>query len=157
VTSLFIRTIVFAVLIPASVVLYLPAAILGASHDTFALDGWRVIGLVPLTVGLGVLFLCWIGFIVEGRGTPAPYDPPRRLVTGALYDRVRNPMYVGLTSALVGEAIVFASVPLLAWAIVAWLLFHLAVVGFEEPSLRDRFDGPYEDYLRRVPRWIPRW
>jgi protein-S-isoprenylcysteine O-methyltransferase Ste14 len=157
VTSLALRTIVFAVLMPATVLVYVPWLILGACGERPDLVGWRALGLVPLFAGVGVLLVCFAGFILEGRGTPAPYDPPRRLVTGALYQRVRNPMYVGVTTALVGEAILFGSVGILAWSLVLWLVFHLFVVLYEEPGLRDRFDGAYDDYLRRVPRWIPRW
>lgn len=155
-TALALRTTVFAVLMPATVLLYVPSAILAGTGDRFDPTGWRALGLVPLVVGVAVLLVCFAGFILEGRGTPAPYDPPRHLVTGALYRRVRNPMYVGVTTALVGEAAVFGSVALLAWAVVLWLIFHLFVVLYEEPGLRERFDGAYEDYLRRVPRWIPR-
>ena len=154
-TSLAIRTLVFAVLMPATIVVYVPWVILGGNAQ-LDLGGWRALGLVPLVAGVAVLLLAFAGFIVEGRGTPAPYDPPRRLVTGALYERVRNPMYVGVTTALVGEAIVFGSPAILAWAAFMWVAFHLFVVLYEEPGLRDRFDGAYDDYLRRVPRWIPR-
>jgi protein-S-isoprenylcysteine O-methyltransferase Ste14 len=154
--SLALRTIVFAVLMPATVLVYVPWLILGTSGERPDVLGWRALGLLPLLAGVAVLLLCFAGFILEGRGTPAPYDPPRRLVTGALYRRVRNPMYVGVTTALVGEAIVFGSLALLAWSVVMWLTFHLFVVLYEEPDLRARFDGAYEEYLHRVPRWIPR-
>lgn len=155
-TSLALRTIVFAVVMPAAALIYVPTSIIASTGDRFDVSGWRALGLVPLLAGVAVLLVCFAGFILEGRGTPAPYDPPRRLVTGALYRRVRNPMYVGVTTALVGEAIVFGSLALLAWAVVMWLIFHLFVVLYEEPGLRERFDGAYEEYVHRVPRWIPR-
>ena len=88
--SLLVRTVVFAVLVPATVIVYVPWLILGASHDMFVLEWWRLLGLVPLLAGLAVLFWCFAGFIIEGRGTPAPYDPPRRLVTGALGANARR-------------------------------------------------------------------
>ena len=156
VTSLALRTLIFVVLMPATVLLYVPSVIVGSAGDTFDLSGARALGLIPLLAGLAVLLLSFAGFIVQGRGTPAPYDPPRNLVTGVLYERVRNPMYVGVTTALVGEAILFGSLGLLVWAAVMWVLFHLFVVLYEEPGLRERFDGAYEEYTRRVPRWIPR-
>jgi len=156
VTSLALRTLIFAVFMPAMVLVYVPWVVLGSSGDRPDVLGWRAVGLIPLAAGVAVLLVCFAGFILEGRGTPAPYDPPRRLVTGALYRRVRNPMYVGVTTALVGEAVVFGSLALLVWALAMWLIFHLFVVLYEEPGLRERFDGAYEDYLRRVPRWIPR-
>ena len=154
--SLSLRTLAFVVLMPATVVIYVPWLILSSTGEPLDLSGWRALGLIPLAVGVAVLLVCFGGFIVQGRGTPAPYDPPRRLVTGALYERVRNPMYVGVTAALVGESIVFGSPAILAWAVTMWVIFHLFVVLYEEPGLQDRFDGAYDDYRRRVPRWIPR-
>lgn len=155
-TWLALRTLVFAVLMPATVVVYVPWMILASTGESLDLSGWRALGLIPLAVGVAVLLVSFGGFIVQGRGTPAPYDPPRRLVTGALYERVRNPMYVGVTASLVGESIAFGSPAILAWAVTMWVIFHLFVVLYEEPVLQDRFDGAYEDYRRRVPRWIPR-
>ena len=141
---------------PAAAIVYVPWLILGASGGGEAPAGWRLLGLVPILGGLAVLLLCFVGFVVEGQGTPAPYDPPRRLVTGALYARVRNPIYLAVLTTLLGEAIVFGSGVLLVWVVAAALMFHSFVVGYEEPGLRARFGAPYEDYLKRVPRWIPR-
>jgi protein-S-isoprenylcysteine O-methyltransferase Ste14 len=156
VTSLLLRTAVFAVLMPALVVAYVPWLIVSATGATLAASAAGLAGIVLAGAGLSVLLVCFLGFIVEGRGTPAPYDPPRRLVTGALYARVRNPMYLAVTTILAGEAILFSSAALAVWAAVAWLVFHAFVVGYEEPGLRGRFGAAYEEYLRRVPRWIPR-
>ena len=150
-----VRTTIFAVLLPATVIVFIPRWVLawsGGPGDS----PLRPIGLVPIAVGAALLLWCWAGFITEGRGTPAPYDPPRRLVSGALYSWVRNPMYVAITIILVGEAILFWSGALLVLAPVTWLVFHLFVVLYEEPGLRARFGASYEDYPRRVPRWIPR-
>ena len=155
-TGLLIRTLVFTVVVPATMAAYIPWAIIGATGDRFDVSGLRALGLVPIAAGLVVGAVCFAGFVVEGRGTPAPYDPPRRLVTGVLYQRVRNPIYLAGTSLLLGESIVFGSYALLAWTAAAWLIWHLTVVLYEEPGLRARFDGAYDDYTRSVPRWIPR-
>jgi protein-S-isoprenylcysteine O-methyltransferase Ste14 len=81
---------------------------------------------------------------------------PQTLVRGAIYRFVRNPMYVGVTAILWGEALVFASPNLLVYAATAWLVFHLVIVFLEEPHLR-RTRGPeYVEYCRTTPRWIPR-
>ena len=66
--------------------------------------------------------------MTEGRGTPAPYDPPRQLVTGQLYRWVRNPMYVAIVIVLLGESVAFQSLTLLVYAGVVWLACHLFVV-----------------------------
>lgn len=107
--------------------------------------------------GLGLVAWCFYDFATRGRGTPAPWDPPRRLVTTGPFGRVRNPIYLGVLTMLVGEAIVFGSQALLAWALVAALGFHLAVVLYEEPGLRARFGDEYERYMAAVPRWLPRF
>jgi ADP-ribose pyrophosphatase YjhB (NUDIX family) len=108
-----------------------------------------------MIVGIAILAWCFAGFIVEGEGTPAPYEPPHRLVTGRLYGWMRNPMYVAVTSILVGEAIFYGSVALLLWAAVAWIVFHSFVILYEEPTLRRRFGAAYESYTEHVPRWLP--
>jgi len=156
VISLALRTLVFALLMPATVLVYVPWVILGGSGASFDMSGWRALGLVPLVAGVAVAVLCIVRFVVEGRGTPGPCESVTDGVTGALYERVRNPMYVGVTTALVGEAIVFGSLTILVFAAFMWLAFHLFVVLYEEPGLHDRFDGAYDAYRRRVPRWIPR-
>src|ERR1700741_4200059 len=124
---------------PALVLVYVPWVVLGSSGERPDVLGWRAVGLIPLAAGVAVLLVCFAGFIVEGRGTSAPYDPPQRLVTGGLYPRLLNPMYVGVTTALVGESVVFGSLALLVWSLAMWLIFLLFVVLYEEPGLRERF------------------
>src|SRR5688572_9199109 len=115
----------------------------------------RLVGLVPLLLGIAILAWCFAGFIVEGESTPAPYDPPHRLVTGRLYSWMRNPMYVAVVTILLGEAMFYGSVALLLWAVVVWILMNFFVIYYEEPNLRRRFGPAYEAYLEHVPRWIP--
>ncbi|MGH7272913.1 MAG: methyltransferase family protein, partial [Nitrospiria bacterium] len=66
------------------------------------------------------------------------------------------PMYVGVMLILVGESIVFGSATLLAYAAILWLGFHLFVIYYEEPTLKKKFGKTYEEYIRVVPRWIPK-
>ena len=115
-----------------------------------------MLGLLLIAVGLVPLLVSIRDFAVSGRGTLAPVDPPRRLVRVGLYRHVRNPMYVGVVTALFGEALFFQSRALAIYAVVAWLAFHLFVVLYEEPHLRDTFPEDYEAYRAAVPRWIPR-
>jgi protein-S-isoprenylcysteine O-methyltransferase Ste14 len=154
-TGRVVRTAVFAALLPASIVIFIPRWVLAWSGGPGE-SPWQPVGLAPIAVGAAFLLWCWAGFVTEGRGTPAPYDPPRRLVSGALYAWVRNPMYVAITVILVGEAMFFWSAALLLLALATSLVFHLFVVLYEEPGLRTRFGAPYEEYTRRVRRWIPR-
>ena len=156
--QLVVRTLIFVLVAPGAVLVLVPNRILDATGDRPAAGlGWlSLVGWVAVAFGVLLLAWCWVGFMVEGRGTPAPYDPPRQLVTGRVYRRVRNPMYVGLVLALLGESAVFQSPALLLYAGVAWLCCHLFVVLYEEPALRRRFGAAYDDYRGRVPRWLPR-
>jgi len=141
---------------PGLAMLYLPALVLSSSGGAHDAGAFSLFGLAPITVGLATLFWCFAGFIAEGEGTPAPYDPPRRLVSGRLYRWVRNPMYVAVTTVVLGEALLFGSAALLAYAVAMWVVFHLFVTLYEEPGLHARFGPVYDAYRASVPRWIPR-
>jgi protein-S-isoprenylcysteine O-methyltransferase Ste14 len=91
-----------------------------------------------------------------GKGTPAPIAPPKNLVIKGLYKHVRNPQYVGILAILFGEALVFQSATLLVYATPVFLIFHTAIVYYEEPTLRRKFGESYRLYCDTVPRWIPR-
>lgn len=151
----FLRTLVFGALVPATILVVIPALVLRAIGIEGEGGVLRLVGLVPLVLGIAILAWCFAGFIVEGEGTPAPYDPPHRLVTGRLYGWMRNPMYVAVATILLGEAMFYGSVALLAWTVVAWILMNFFVIFYEEPNLRRRFGPAYEAYLEHVPRWIP--
>ncbi|MBO0780965.1 MAG: isoprenylcysteine carboxylmethyltransferase family protein, partial [Ktedonobacteraceae bacterium] len=99
---------------------------------------------------------CAGAFTFIGKGTPAPIDAPKLLVIQGPYQWVRNPMYVAVLSTVLGEAILFHSLPLSGYALLFWITCHLFVTFVEEPSLRYQFGASYETYLRTVPRWIPR-
>lgn len=115
----------------------------------------QVAGLAVGAAGAFLALWCVGTFIVVGRGTPAPFDPPRRLVVVGPYRRVRNPMYVGATLALGGATLFYGSWVLLAYCAVFVLITHLFVVVYEEPVLRSTFGGDYERYCAQVSRWWP--
>jgi len=95
-------------------------------------------------------------FAANGRGTLAPVDPPRTLVVRGLYRYVRNPMYVGVMTILLGESLFFASTTLLRYAIGCFVAFHLFIMLYEEPTLRSKFGESYITYCSAVNRWLPR-
>ena len=107
---------------------------------------------------MGVLLLVdsFARFAIKGLGTPAPVFPPKHLVVSGLYRHVRNPMYVGVVSAILGQALMFASTTLAIYGAFMWLGFHLFVLGYEEPTLRETFGAEYDTFRKNVPRWIPR-
>jgi protein-S-isoprenylcysteine O-methyltransferase Ste14 len=99
---------------------------------------------------------CIVTFALVGRGTPAPFDPPRKLVAQGPYRYVRNPMYLGALFALCGAALFYRSIPLFGYAALFLLATHLFVVVYEEPTLACLFGSEYEKYRPRVGRWLPR-
>jgi protein-S-isoprenylcysteine O-methyltransferase Ste14 len=120
-------------------------------------DGSRPLGAVLMILGGAVVLWCAGWFVVAGRGTPAHFDAPRSFVEGGPYRWVRNPMYIGGLAVLIGFGLWNGSPSMVLFAVPAALLAHLFVVFVEEPALRRRFDGPYEDYTECVRRWVPGW
>lgn len=116
---------------------------------------WLTFSLPVLGVGVSALLWCVRDFYVSGRGTLAPWDPPKRLVVVGLYRFVRNPMYVAVLMILVGWSLLYRSWLLLAYAIVVATVFHLRVVLYEEPWLKRQFGTEWDHYAARVPRWLP--
>lgn len=113
---------------------------------------------LPLWLVGGVILLwSFWNFLIEGRGTPAPIDPPKELVAVGFYRYVRNPMYFGVLLILLGHFLWFGFWGLLAYTALAFVVVHLFVTRYEEPTLKRKFGAAYEDYLQKVPRWIPRW
>ncbi len=150
-------TLVFVILAPGSVVVLLPYLI---SHWTVAdpflgLGFVRWIGALLVLLGLPVFLDLLVRFVRDGRGTPAPVAEPERLVVTGSFRGVRNPGYVAVLAMIAGQALFFGSTALLGYATAVALVFHLFVVFYEEPHLRRKFGGDYEDYCRRVPRWLP--
>jgi protein-S-isoprenylcysteine O-methyltransferase Ste14 len=107
--------------------------------------------------GLLAITCIW-EFAWTGRGTPAPFDPPRRLVLRGPYRWVRNPMYVGMGIFLIAEALMLPMIrrEMLILIAVMWALITLFILVYEEPTLRRLFNGDYVDYCRHVRRWLPR-
>jgi protein-S-isoprenylcysteine O-methyltransferase Ste14 len=145
---------VVAVLIPWWLVTHRePAPHLGA---TWLLRFAQVGGVALLLLGLALFAGSLRRFASEGRGTLAPWDPPRHLVVTGLYRYVRNPMITGVLAVLLGEALILLSRPVLEWALIFLLINAMYIPLVEEPLLTHRFGEPYREYRRHVPRLIPR-
>jgi protein-S-isoprenylcysteine O-methyltransferase Ste14 len=123
----------------------------------FALPGWaHAIGIAMIVAGGTLAFACVATFVTRGEGTPAPFDPPRKFVAAGPYRFVRNPMYIGGFTVLLGFGLYEQSPAILVFTL-PWLLFaHLFVIVYEEPHLRATFGTRYETYCRSVRRWWPR-
>ena len=118
--------------------------------------GLQALGLALLAVGLVLFAASLRRFAVEGRGTLAPWDPPRRLVVHGPSRWVRNPMISGVVLVLFAEAAVLLSRPHLVWALVFLGINAVYIPLLEEPFLHERFGESYAEYCRHVPRLLPR-
>lgn len=116
----------------------------------------QALGVLVAVLGLSVTLWCVLEFAVVGRGTPVPLDPPRRLVVRGPYRFVRNPMAIGLGTAILGVAVYYESWRLAALTATFFFTIHLLVVVYEEPTLRRSFGDQYAAYCDAVPRWCPR-
>ena len=150
-----LKSLLFLIAAPGMVAGYIPLALLtsGAQIET------GIVSYLAFPLwGIGIIILLWSfwNFLHEGRGTPAPIDPPKELVATGFYRYVRNPMYVGILAAILGHFLWFGYWNLLIYEAVVFLAFHTFVTIYEEPTLKIKFGAAYEDYLRNVPRWIPR-
>jgi protein-S-isoprenylcysteine O-methyltransferase Ste14 len=122
-----------------------------------ALPGWlRPVGLVLAVAGGLLAVACIATFVTRGRGTPAPFDPPREFVASGPYRWVRNPMYVGATAVLLGAGLAVSSPAIVLLAAAFLGIMHLFVVLHEEPALAERFGDGYRRYRESVNRWLIR-
>jgi protein-S-isoprenylcysteine O-methyltransferase Ste14 len=154
-----VRSIVYATLFISVVLVFIPEQILIATGITRpeVMGPVQTSGLVLVVLG-GVLALwCILTLALVGKGTPAPFDPPRKLVAAGPYRWIRNPMYVGAGIALCGAALFYQSAALVAFAAGFLVAAHVFVVFYEEPTLERTFGARYADYRNAVPRWVPTW
>jgi protein-S-isoprenylcysteine O-methyltransferase Ste14 len=152
------KTLIFTVLVPGTVAVLIPYR-LGSSvaaTGNLPIGSFRYSGVGLIVAGALIYFWCAWDFTFAGRGTPAPIDPPKELVVRGLYKFVRNPMYVGVLSVLLGEAVLFEARVLFGYAGLLFVLFFAFVVLYEEPALGRKFGTSYQRYRDVVPRWIPR-
>jgi protein-S-isoprenylcysteine O-methyltransferase Ste14 len=154
----FLGSLAFLLLAPGTVAVVVPWWISRwrMQPPLLGLAASRVAGFLLVTAGVAVLLDSFVRFALQGRGTPAPVLPTRRLVVSGLYRHVRNPMYVAVVAVIVGQGLILGDVQVLGYGALLWLVFHLFVVGYEEPTLRRSFGAEYEKFCGNVPRWIPR-
>jgi protein-S-isoprenylcysteine O-methyltransferase Ste14 len=151
---LLMKNLLFTLLVPGTVAFYLPYWI-GSRHATAPPAGALALAAPLLFAGAAIYLWCLWDFGTAGRGTPAPIDPPTRLVARGLYRYVRNPMYVGVLTAIAGWLVAFRSTDVLVYGLVVACIVGAFVLLVEEPQLRRRFGASYVDYCRQVPRWLP--
>ncbi len=150
----FLGTLVFTILVPGTFVGALPI-VLGVASRTSGSAGSRLAGLFLVLAGAGIYIWAATAFVREGKGTPSPTAPPQQFVALGPYRYVRNPIYVGELIVVIGLAAILGSALVLIYASGLFAILHLFIVTFEEPGLRRRFGGAYDEYLREVDRWFP--
>lgn len=122
-----------------------------------ALPPWlRPFGWAVACAGALLAAACIATFLTQGRGTPAPFDPPREFVASGPYRYVRNPMYLGAAAVILGAGLALSSPSILLLAPAFLLIMHLLVVLYEEPALAGKFDDSYRRYRSSVQRWLIR-
>lgn len=155
--SLFFRNLIFTILQPGIVAILIPFWLSGQSVKTIFIPPFvwhQFLGLSIFAVGLVVVLICVASFAIRGRGTLSPADPTKKLVISGLYRFSRNPMYIGVTMMLIGESIFFQSYIIGAYTLLIFMAFNIFIVFFEEPRLQDDFGSEYNEYVKKVRRWL---
>jgi len=152
--KLILKNLFFTLAVPGTVAVYVPLLLTRGLPPT---TGWtRLLALPFFAVALTVYLWSVWNFAFRGKGTPLPIDAPTRLVVQGPYLYTRNPMYLAVMSALLGWLLAYQSLGLLLYTVGVGSAFATFVIGYEEPHLRRQFGEQYDDYMGRVPRWLPR-
>jgi protein-S-isoprenylcysteine O-methyltransferase Ste14 len=149
------KIIGFTILVPGIETLLIPSLLsngllFGSIGSAY---GWHLFGWLFVSLGIILYILSATGFAVRGIGTPAPIDPPKRLVVKGLHSLTRNPMYVAIISFVFGLAVISGLLSVFFYSAALFMFFHLVVIFSEEPTLRKKYSIEYEDYCQSVPRW----
>lgn len=155
------RMVVYFVAFLAVVLLVLPYAALQADRllapITFHLPlPIRIIGWCIFALGFVLYAMSSYHLSTRGRGAYVEFDPPKQFVATGPFRWCRNPIAACVLGMILGEALGLSSVGVLILSLVGLPIAHAQVVLLEEPLLLKRFGQPYADYLKSVPRWIPR-
>ncbi len=151
------KSLIFAVLVGGTTMGIIPICF----HTYFGSPTNNTIGLLrcfgffPLPLGIIMISWCVRDFLLRGKGTPAPFDPPKQLVVTGLFQFMRNPIITGAIMVLVGESILMESIAIGVWVLIFFVVNHLWLLFWEEPGLIQRFGEDYKIYMKDVPRWFP--
>ena len=151
---LFLKNLLFTLLLPGAVAVWVPFY-LTKNISTYPGIS-RILAIIAFAIGGMIYLWCLWDFATFGRGTPAPIDAPKKLVVRGLYKYIRNPMYVGVLTVVLGWSILYHSLNLLLYALCVAVGFNLFILLYEEPHLRQIFGNQYDEYCKKVGRWLPR-
>ncbi len=154
-----LRHVASILALPVVVVIVIPMLIYNGSgviNNVNTGIALKWVGVLLLLGGLILMTTTILYFARMGRGTLAPWDPPKNLVIAGPYKHWRNPMISGVIMLLIGEGLVFNSGPILLWAGIFFVTSTIYFIYKEEPDLEKRFGDDYRKYKNNVPRWLPR-
>jgi protein-S-isoprenylcysteine O-methyltransferase Ste14 len=161
---LWIRLIIFTILVPGTVAGYIPYRLIHEVTADWNKPVLKWTGLIVIILGIIIYLVCAISFLLRGLGTPMIWfakplkflvgEEPKKLVAKGIYKYSRNPMYVGVLLTVLGEALFYQREVLFHYLIFLFLLFHLVVIMIEEPHLKRKFGKEYEEYRKKVRRWF---
>lgn len=149
-------TFLFFIAAPGTMAGVVPWLITGWEGSPAGWDAVDGLGALAGLIGLAMVVACFVRFVREGRGTPAPSAPTQELVVGGLYRYVRNPMYVGVGLVIAGQCLALRSASLVVWLALFAAAVTAFVVGYEQPTLRARYGASYDAYRASVPAIVPR-
>ena len=150
---MFLRALIAFLVLPGVAAFILPPIFV--SIDPWS-KGFFLPGVLVMLLGVILLLWCVRDFYASGKGTLAPWDPPKNLVVVGLYRHVRNPMYISVLTLVAGWSIFFTSSILALYTVILAIGFHIRVLVNEEPWLNSRFGNEWICYSANVSRWIPR-
>jgi len=151
-----IKSLIFLILVPGMLIGYFPYRVSLSDHELFSAGMFAYLAYPLWLIGGAAMLWCFWNFTINGKGTPAPIDPPKELVAVGLYRFVRNPMYVAGIIVLIGWILWSPSPPLIIAPAIFFSAAHSFVTLYEEPTLKKKFGAAYEGYLKQVPRWVPK-
>jgi len=135
---------------------YVPYQIASRDFLIFNTGFFAYFSIPFFIIGTGIIIWCSVDMIQKGKGTPAHLDPPKKLIVNGLYHYTRNPIYVGAMCVLLGHILFFGSGLVIIYFFLFLLAYQILITLIEEPILRNTFGQEYEEYCKKVPRWIPR-
>lgn len=151
-----IKTFLYMGSLHGLVTYYLPWQLASRDPEIFHTGIFRLLALPFWVSGALIILRCSIDIVRSGHGTPAHLDPPKLLLITGPYRYVRNPIYLGSLLVQLGTILWFGSVLLILYFLFAMIAFHILIVFFEEPILQKMFGAAYNEYVKKVPRWIPK-
>ena len=152
-----LKSLLFLAIAPGLLMGHFPYLISATDTEVLAPGIFEYLAIPLWLIGWFAMLWCFWNFLVNGKGTPAPIDPPKELVAVGLCRFIRNPMYTAGLIALLGWIMWSPSMPLIIAPFLFFTAAHLFVIFYEEPTLKRNFGSAYDEYPRQVPRWFPQF